>query len=194
MYSTGTKASWSFSAALRKHQFHRTTMKQWNANIGAVHTASSSHNEVEVWRRCQPGHAPGGSINSSAVAVMAESSRAIKVALRADVILTRYFASPTKGATWDIERGSQAPHKISQGQFVFGSHSGDTCSRYAAGLNIIEINWGLQLLRLFVGHSKSFELQRSAKAVTLRGRRGRKWVVSACRERRPRRDARNTER
>ncbi|MGY3444437.1 MULTISPECIES: hypothetical protein [unclassified Bradyrhizobium] len=63
-------------------------MKQWNANIGAVHTASASHKEVEEWRKCQPGHAFGGLISSSAAAVIAESSRAIKVEVRAVFILT----------------------------------------------------------------------------------------------------------
>jgi len=88
MYSAGTTAESSFSAALRKHQSHRTTMKQLNANIGAVHIANICHNEVEEWRSCQPGHAPGGSISSSAIAVMAERSKAIKMAVRADFIAT----------------------------------------------------------------------------------------------------------
>src|SRR5438093_490619 len=88
-YSAGTTAESSLSAALRKHQSHRTTMKQWNANIGAVHIASICHNEVEdAWRGCQPGHAPGGSISSRAAAVMAERSRAIRMAVRADFIAT----------------------------------------------------------------------------------------------------------
>ena len=65
-------------------------MKQWNAKIGTVQVTSISHNEVEEWRGCQPGHAPGGSINSSAVAVIAERSRAVKVAVRADVIATLF--------------------------------------------------------------------------------------------------------
>src|SRR5262249_41229353 len=87
MCSLGTNSEESLSAIFRKHQSQRATMKQLNANIGPVHRASNSHNDVEdASRRCQPGHAIGGSKSSNTATVMAERSRAIRIAVRAKSI------------------------------------------------------------------------------------------------------------